>query len=186
MVFFNKKESAPQTSAAISDGCLVVSLPDAVEPKLWRLDLSKAKEATFEIKSNEEQYDIISKKSARSKADVIGTFDDKDDALNTLLIISDALKTGKSQTAKPATKAAKKEKEATPKKEKAQNDNTSSENRGVIALLSTIIVIGLFYFYWTQMLPSTNTFETQTILSSDPSAPQTGVPMSADDFLRDF
>jgi len=184
MGFLKKKDTAPLASAAINDDCLIVSLPDAIEPKVWRLDLEKAKDSSFEVKKENKSFALMVKKSTRAKPDVIGQFETKEKALSALLMVSEALKTNKSKSATPV-----KEKEPKSKKEAPNPVAAPANNRGVVALLSTLLVIGIVYYFWTQSMPSSQSFETRALTTQgavDPSQPQTGVPMSADDFLQGF
>lgn len=184
MGLLKKKNNELQASAAISDDCLIVSLPQAIEPSVWRLELEKAKNAAFEIqKDDDDIFSLVIKKSARSKPDIIGNFENKDDAMSALLIVSEALKTGKTKTA--TTKTTPKKSEASPA---ATNNNDKNSNAGVIALIATLVVIALFYYNWFEVMPSVNQIETREITSSATTSPQnqTGVPVSADDFLQGF
>lgn len=186
MGFLKKKDTISLASAAINDDCLIVSLPDAIEPKVWRLDLEKAKDSSFEVKKEEKSFSLIVKKSARSKPDIIGQFETKQEALSALLMISEALKTNKTKSIAPAKEKITKVKKETPAK---AQEPANSNNRGVVALLSTLLVIGIVYYFWTQSMPSSQSFETRALTTqsaADPSQPQTGVPMSADDFLQGF
>lgn len=184
MGLLKKKNSQPESSAAISDDCLIVSLPQAIEPTVWRLELDKAKNASFEIQSDEEKFSLVIKKSARSKPDPIGQFETKEDALDALLMVSEALKAGGGK--KPVTTAKKKDK---PISEEPLKPKSSNNNGGTIALIATLIVIGLFYYYWAKLMPTVDQIQTQeitsSILNSNPQS-QTGVPVSADDFLKGF
>lgn len=186
MGFLKKKNNENQSSASVNDGSLIVSLPEAIEPKVWRIDLQKAKESSFEVKKQEKTFSLIAKKTPRAKPDVIGEFETKQEALNALMMVSEALKTNKTQSVAPLkdkpTKGKKVIKQAVPV---ARN----SDNRGLVALLATLLVIGIVYFFWTETMPTSQTFETRELTGqsiTDPSQPQTGVPMSADEFLQGF
>lgn len=168
-------------TAKVNDGFLIITLTKSTTPVVWRLELEKAKVAAFEIKTEKEKH-ALTIKVAKKAIEVIGVFNNNDDAINALLAISDALSdTGTTSKNNP-------EKETTDTVQNNNKPQKTNNNKTAIVLLSTFIVIGLFYYYWGRLIPTTQVFESQTISSnvnSDPAS-QTGVPVSADDLLKGF
>lgn len=183
--------STPASIAENVGGHLILSLPNAIEPKVWRVALDKIDTAAFEIKQekNSENAKLILKPK-KGTAEIIANFETKKEAVEALMAASKALSTVTSVETIAHTKAAK-EKTA-PAKQTNYTDaapvpqvkNTESKKWG-IALVAAILVIGL-YMYLTSLIPERVIgFETTTTANPVTSSPQqtTGVPVSADDFL---
>lgn len=193
--------STPSTTADSVDGFLILSLPNAIEPKIWRIELDKIGTATFEIK--QEKNSNIAKLTLNPKkgtAEIIASFETKKDALGALMAASRALNTTTSKPMMSATTTPQKKSHKKVTLEK-QNDmpqalnytdtmnipsskNSDTQKWG-IALLGAVFVIGL-YIYLTSLIPERVTgFETTASPSMSATSPQeaTGVPVSADDFL---
>jgi len=196
---FKKKQIDNQNSAhliaKVNDGFLNVTLTSATKPCVWRLELDKAKTAAFEITEGDEGLHALTIKAPRKALETIGSFKEQSDAFDALLAISDALNTSQTsaapqisdEQAKLETSDAPSKKAKEKQEMKPQAVNSSNSNGLTVALLSTIIVFGLLYYFWSQVLPTTQVFETQVIQGTniDP-ANQIGVPMSADDMLKGF
>lgn len=168
-----KQKNTDINTASVNDGFLILTLTKSVKPVVWRLELEKAKNASFEIQEQEDGH-ALTIKAPRKSLETIGLFSEQDDAFDALMSVSSALQNNE----KPVQKATKVKTEISPE---------SKSNRLIIVLTATCFVIGLFYYLWVHALPTTQTFETQTISgeSTDP-ANQTGVPVSADDLLKGF
>lgn len=155
----------------VIDGSLVLSFPHAAEPVVWRMNLAQAKEAGFEIREAKGKFQLMQKSGGQSND--IATFDSRGDAVDALMRVSNALQGGRA----PA------------------NDTAAGlmKNEGVqwaIAIVGVIVVASLF-FYLTRVTPvesdltagASTASSTGASSSSDPQT-STGVPVSADDFLR--
>lgn len=175
MALINKLKSIKSTSANIADGHLVLSLLDAQDPKVWRMALDKIGTATFELKSEKDSETTkLVLKPKKGTAEIIATFNTKNDAFNALTVASDALNYKQTAT---------KEKLENPTTS-AQTTNTSSSKKWVLLLMGFVTVI-LLYVYMTSLIPQTTVgFEQNTTSSTQPNNNSTtGVPLSADEFL---
>ncbi len=174
------KNNNKNNIANINDGFLIITLTKSNTPVVWRLELEKAKVAAFEIHEQEEKH-ALSIKVARKAIETIGVFNAQEEAMEALLSISNTLQ-NTSQTANKTIATTAQSATSTPQTKASKN------NRTVIALLATFLVLGLFYYYWGRLMPTTQVFETQTISSTGNSNPatQTGVPVSADELLKGF
>ncbi|MEM9470078.1 MAG: hypothetical protein AAF988_07935 [Pseudomonadota bacterium] len=185
MTLLKKKQNNNGLAASVSEGYLVLSLPHAIEPVVWRQSLEKIGSALFEIKSGKDDAFNLVLKKTKTTSDIIASFEDKEEAIDALNAASNALHSKKTvRINKPA-----------PKTNNDQNDEASpksSSNEGqkwLVALLAAIIVIGMYYYLTTLMPDRTfgvgvNTAAQAGASSSNPN--QTGVPVSADDFLNSF
>jgi hypothetical protein len=174
-----KKSTLPQI-ANVNDGYLIITLTKSITPVVWRLELEKAKVAAFEILKKDKKHTLTIKVASKS-VEAIGAFKDPESALEALLAISEALqKASQNPKAVTTTTAEQVTSTATPQGANSKN------NRTAIALFATCIVLGLFYYYWVRIIPTAQTFETQSISSNTDPANQTGVAVSADDLLKGF
>lgn len=180
MVLFNKKEIV--SSAEVVDKHLILSLPNAVEPIVWRMQLDKIGTASFEIKKAKKDgiYNLVLK-AKKGTAETIAPFSDKEQALNALIHASEALQ-------KP---------EVTNNNIVSNNDNNNpapkhgnnskkGSNKWLYLFLGFLAVIGLYIFMTKQLPNKINDFggSPQSLSSSPNPQSQTGVPLSADDFLN--
>ena len=172
-----KKQSNSVNTASVNEGFLILTLTTSVTPVVWRLELEKAKNASFEIQEQDNGH-ALTIKAPRKSLEIIGLFNEQDDAFDALMSVSSALQNN-AQNSTPA--------KTTSNKEAATPNKDATNNRLIVMLLATCFVIGLFYYYWGRVIPTTQTFETQTLseTASDP-ANRTGVPVSADDLLKGF
>jgi hypothetical protein len=76
--------------AGIADNALVVSLFTADVPRIWRADLSQLLTAALEVQDNQGKYTLVMKRGGAAAED-IGTFSNKDDAIEALQVITDTL-----------------------------------------------------------------------------------------------
>jgi len=186
MNLLKRKEVSNQITASVSDGYLVLSLPHAIEPVIWRQSLEKIGSATFEVKQGKDDSYELTLKKTKTTSEAIASFDKKDDAIEALTAASNALHSKKSvKTTKVKEKTAKKSSDV----EELPKTESGEGQKWLIAVLAAIIVIGL-YFYLTTLIPERNIgigTTNNAVTNAQPNNPnQTGVPVSADDFLSSF
>lgn len=174
-----------KSSAEVVDKHLILSLPNAIEPIVWRMELSKMGTASFEIKKikSSDVHKLVLKPK-KGVAEPIAQFEDKETALNALLQASDAMQRpghNEPSIVAPSNNVPNSNVQSTP----TQSKNKTS-NKWLYLFLGFVAVIAL-YIYMTMQIPKkitdqTNSSET-TIPSSSNKVP-VGVPLSADDFLN--
>lgn len=153
-----------KSSAKVVDGNLIISLPDAVTPVVWRMALGEARAAALEVRQNNNDYALVLKYPKGDMID-IAPFDNKKTALKALMAISKAMQDARGQI-KPAY---------------SNSPASPPSNRSWKWLIPLgIIMIALFLLSRTMMiLPGDYLPATET-----PGASlQDGVPQSADSFL---
>ncbi len=80
-----------KSSAKIVAGTLVLSLPDALSPVVWRMDLGTAKSSAIEVRENETgQYDLILK-TPKADTHIIAVYTFKIKATRALMVITKAM-----------------------------------------------------------------------------------------------
>lgn len=176
--------------AEVVDGHLILSLPHAKEPVVWRMALDQIGTAAFEVKHDDATGATkLILKPKKGTAEIIAPFENKDEAVDALMVASNAMQTARPQHTTIMTTSHDSENGKSSEKIQTRYQDSSNENKDsqkwVIALFGAIVVVGL-YFYLTTLMPETVVgFENQNTGAPIATAPQqsTGVPVSADDFL---
>lgn len=83
-------DQTPKPTARVVGRDLVVSLPNAIKPCVWKTDLEEIKSALFEVDLENAAYQLVMK-DGQGKKEVINTYEEKEDAVDALNIISKAL-----------------------------------------------------------------------------------------------
>lgn len=153
----------------VIDGSLVLSFPHAAEPVVWRMNLSQAKEAGFEIREAKGKFLLVQKSGGDTND--IAAFDSRGDAVDALMRVSSALQGGRA-----------------PANDIGGGLLKNESVQWAIAIAGVIIVAALFYFA-AHMSPTgsdlaaTGASPASAEANADPQT-STGVPVSADDFLK--
>lgn len=177
MGLFNQKKLA--SSAEVIDKHLILSLPNAIEPVVWRMALDKIGTASFEVKpvKSSDTYKLTLKPK-KGTAEIIAPFADKDQAMKALLDASSAMQ-------RPEQKTTTAQDNNAPCPTPAQAKKQGS-NKWLFLFLGFLAVIGL-YAYMLKQAPNTikdfgnNQATTPSSLQEQDGV---GVPLSADDFLN--
>ena len=171
------------SSAEVVDNHLILSLPNASEPVVWRMALDKIGTASFEIKpvKGEDAYKLLLTPK-KGTAETIAPFASKEEALAALMQASDAMQ----RPAQQSTQA-----------EAVQNISMAHMGASGIAgagnkasrkwlylLLAFLAVVGLYALMLKQMPNKVDNFGNALSSPSSGGANQIGVPQSADDFLN--
>jgi hypothetical protein len=159
-------------SAKVADGRLVISLPDAETPAVWILDLAEASTCVLRIESDRQGLYVIKKHGAKGAAETVAVYRDRDAAQNALHRATRAL-------------------------EKARNNRGDRPSRFMRILFWMLTIWFLLYvlnigrlmvaMVANAFLASPQQTSAQVQGSSQQAAPpadSAGVPVSADDFLK--
>lgn len=164
-LFFQTPKNKSANTAQIVDGHLVLSLPAAKSPVVWRWNLAQAQAAALEVVESGTSF-LLTMKTSDGGTQNIAAFDTRDTAVETLMMASHAMD----------------------KKGSSPIDNASESAKWLIAILGVLAVIGLF-FYLARMTPQVATpYVTDTATGAAQTndanpAGAAGVPVSADDLL---
>lgn len=183
MCNFFKKQGQYQSTAKVVDGNLILTLPDALNPVIWRMELGNVKSSALEIRSNDNLF-VLALKTPKGDVHDIAPFENRERALHALMQVSDALGKAGGKMGSPS---------ATPAYPAqtlyAAPTDTKSSGAGYkwLAALGAVIVLIFLFSYVSGLSPEPQVLGTVTD-SSMPSANQgeSGVPLSADDVLRGF
>lgn len=158
-------------SANIVDNSLVLSLPQAINPVVWRMELAKAKMSAIEIREDSLGEFTLVLKTPKGDADEIARFKARNDALKGLGAITSAM-----------NKAEKRE-----EKERKNEDKKISIFKNIIFGGVALIAVVFIYIIVSSIIMtlSGNYAADPALLSAYNSGQlQDGVPQSADDFLK--
>lgn len=81
-----------QPSAKVVDGLLILSLPDAISPVVWQMEVGQSKSSALEVRPAENDNEFcLMLKTARSDVLDIARYNSKDKAVRALLTVSQAM-----------------------------------------------------------------------------------------------
>jgi len=85
------------STAKVVDGILILSLPDAISPVVWQMELGQSKSSALEVRPADNGTFILTLKTPRQDVLEIATYASRDDAVKALLATSEALEKGQGQ-----------------------------------------------------------------------------------------
>lgn len=164
------------SSARVVGDALVLSLPDACSPVVWRMELGDIKAAAFEIKNDGETW-TLTMKTPKGEAQSIAPFDSKAKAVRALMTTSRAMEQASTRPVyandpgHPAAQAARKGK-----------GQLAAGIIGVVLL--GVLIVGLVQAGPKPPTSLNATGASSTEATADgASGGAPGVPVSADSFL---
>jgi hypothetical protein len=185
------KKQETNASASIVDGKLVLSLPDALSPVVWQMDLAQAKASALEVLHNEETgQHSLSLKTPKGEKLEVAVFSERAHAVEGLMAASNALKNAHGQIrphsndtqTHPAPAA---NMPGAPKRSAPTHPrNTGKRIMGTILALAVLFIM---FTIWSSVMPrpvTTGGGPTATGATATNPQDASGVPVSADAFLR--
>jgi hypothetical protein len=170
-------------SASVVDGTLIISLPNAISPVVWRLDLGQARASALEVRAHEDGTYTLLLKTPRGDVNDIAKFDAKAQAVSALMAVSGAMKQAHGQVKSVANDSS------------AHSANlpvpvkaTSKPGRSGKNFIAPLIALSLIILLLVAIMNMGPVPNVQPGLPGDMAASQapteSGVPLSADDFLK--
>jgi len=180
------KQKQLSSSAEVVEKHLILSLPNAIDPVVWRMALTKIGTASFEVKpiKGKENYKLVLKPK-KGAAELIAPFETKDEALEALVHASNALQKTEGEVATSVAHACENVNTQTQQQSPTQKSNSA---KWLYLLAGFFTVIGL-YLYLASQIPNrvadfgSDVVSNQTEQKNTSGGSKTGVPLSADDFL---
>lgn len=175
-------------SASVIDGTLILSLPDAITPVVWRLDLGQTRASALEVREREEGSFTLLLKTPRGDLNDIAAFATRGRAVAALMAVTRAMEQAHGQIRSFANDSESYNPTHLPvpvRGRKSKNYNARSQQEkgwigGVIALALIILLVSVILNMGPKQISS--------LSSASPAAGepviQSGVPVSADDFLK--
>lgn len=174
----NKSCCEYKSSAKVVDGNLILSLPNAVNPIVWRMELGSVKASALEVREGTNGQSLLILKTAKGEAHEIAPFTSRDQAVHALMRVSAALQSAEGQIASSSAPAA-------PHLEKERG----SSKKWLIAL--GVVLLLIFLMAWVGSNSSSvqtggADLATEQMPSGATDDSTSGVPQSADQMLRGF
>lgn len=179
MKLFESSQDQYESTAKIVDNTLVLSLPGAKSPVVWRMDLSEIKSAAFEVQQEEDVY-LLLMKTPKGAAQKIAPFESREGAMKALMATSTAM----GQAAQRATVSVPANDGIPPAAAPVRKSGKGSQI--LMGIIGIILLLG-FLFTMTQMGPRASSSlgdGSSSLAAAGTGAAPGGVPVSADDFLR--
>lgn len=185
-------------SAKVVDGTLIMSLPDAVIPTVWRLELGQAKASAIEARSMEDDtnhYKLVLK-TPRGDVNEIAEYETKDKAVSAIMIISHAMEHAHGQI-NPERFSASTASQNRQLPALYKRPTSEPYNRKIGGIAAVVIILGLLIVLFNLGPKSSGLSMSNTAGTAIPSmagsatgqetpSNMVGVPMSAEDFLKDM
>lgn len=173
-------------SASVVDGTLILSFPDAISPVVWRLELGQAKASALEVREAEDGTFTLLLKTPRGDVNTIASFAARGRAVAALMAVGRAMQQAHGQIYPAANDSEPYNPSLLPvpssKRNKAAKQKSKSGWGALIAVLLIIVLIGVLLNMGPQ--PISGTSPTGAVITSNPAKESSGVPVSADDFLK--
>lgn len=90
-LFINKLTGGFSASAKVVDGTLILSLPDAISPVVWRMELGHAKSSAIEVREQDNGTFMLTLKTPKGDINDIAPYDTRAKAVTALVAISRAM-----------------------------------------------------------------------------------------------
>ncbi len=169
------KNKTAESSAKVVDGNLIISLPDAKDPVVWRMALGEARAAALEVRPKDADYALVLK-YPKGDTTEIAPFASKETATRALMAVSKAMQESHGHI-RPAS--------GTPPTADSASAGSSASWKWLIPLI--LIILGIFFLNRSaSMLPSDYAGNETAGTATAPggASDETGVPLSADSFLN--
>ena len=179
------RNACKASSANVVDGKLIMTFPDAVTPVLWQMDLADAKASALEVREGKAGGFTLTLKTAKGETLDIAPFENKEQAVDGLMAASRALNGAQGQI-RPAGLAT----TGMLAGVQAPAPRPHAHRGGWGGVVITLLVIAALFFVWTMMSASRTSLTMDESGLSGPlgaeseKTQESGVPLSADEFLR--
>lgn len=183
-LFINKLTGGFSASAKVVDGTLILSLPDAISPVVWRMELGHAKSSAIEVREQDNGTFMLTLKTPKGDVNDIAPYDSRAKAVTALVAISRAMEHAHGEI-HPANAA------GVPADAPVRRVKGESRSGSLLTGIAGLVIVGILIAVLMRMYPMP--------AGIDPAAGQAGgapsaaaaymnstpagEPVSADDFL---
>ncbi|OIN86690.1 MAG: hypothetical protein AUJ12_05280 [Alphaproteobacteria bacterium CG1_02_46_17] len=184
-------------TAKVVDGILILSLPDALSPVVWQMEVGQSKSSALEVRANEDgTIFTLVLKTPRQDILEIARYDQRDDAVRALLTVSSAMEQAQGQIRMASSDTAAGRQYGSPYDYSVpalrapSNNNTNSRLKSYVfkpvAYISSALVIFFILFIITSSLIGlfANSGASGTTASNSSMQDGQNGSMSAEDFLE--
>jgi hypothetical protein len=179
--FWNKNRFG--SSAQVVDGNLILTLPDAINPVIWRMELGNVRTSALEVRANDNHY-LLALKTPKGDVHDIAPFESRESAIHALMQVSKALGKADGKIAPQSAQQSSTPATSLPTQESQKSGNGFKW----IAAFGTILILIFLFSFASRLAPKSEFLGSVTDQTSAPSgrAGEAGVPLSADQELRGF
>ncbi|MCB1563525.1 MAG: hypothetical protein KDJ75_08135 [Alphaproteobacteria bacterium] len=178
------------SSAHVAAGKLVLSLPGALSPVVWQMDLEKSAMSALEVTEGEKKESwLLVLKVPNEKSQTIAVFETREGAVEAMMAASGALASAQSCAAMP---------QAVPSAGAVHMLHPAGLPHGAypapkpkggygkrLGLVLAIVLVVVLFGIWSAQLPrAPQTMEGVAAGTTTSAQDAAGVPVSADEFLR--
>lgn len=168
------KSSCTKSKASVVDGKLILSLPAALDPVVWQMNLSEAKASALEVTSQDEKS-TLTLKTPKGESIIVASFQNRDTAIKSLMAAAKALENAAGKITPNTLDVG-----------KPVHNYQTKNSSWLKKILTGIGVLATIFVLYSIIIMVTGFGMPGPKTASAPSNPpaSSGVPMSADDFLR--
>jgi hypothetical protein len=181
MKWLQKVTGGYSSSAKVVDGSLILSLPDAVSPVVWRMELGSVKSSALEVREKGDLF-VLTLKTPKGDVSEVAPFTERGRALRALMAVSSAMENAHGEIRGQAANDEAGEIIAPARRRKSKGNLTA----GLIG----VAVLAVLIFALMRLTPSAPLQMQQggeageaSSVSGQANSDATGVPLSADDYL---
>ena len=165
-------------SAKIVDGILVLTLPDALRPVVWQMELGQTKTSAVEVREQNDGSFILMLKTARQDVQEIAPYASRELAVRALLTLSKAMEAGQGRLRSANNNL---NPNHLPALIPQTEEGRSKVGRMVIGL---IVILGLIFLFTRMTPPAPTTSFSQDSAPVAAAPAKIGEPQSAEDYLN--
>jgi hypothetical protein len=180
MKWLQKVTGGYSSSAKVVDGSLILSLPDAVSPVVWRMELGSVKSSALEVREKGDLF-VLTLKTPKGDVSEVAPFTERGRALRALMAVSSAMENAHGEIRGQAANDETGEAVAPVRRRKSKGNFTA----GLIG----VAVLAVLVFALMRLTPSaplqmqaSEPGEASSV-NGQANTEATGVPLSADDYL---
>lgn len=179
-----KKQNQPLVStASVVDGKIILSLPDAYTPVVWQMDLQEAKSSALEVREDPKTNRFtLSLKNQKGEGLDIASYEDRSCAVKALMAASQALETGHGKIRPQLVQSVNHNNSSGSNNNMAPPSFQKGQDNKAGAVLATLMII-MLVLAWTFSIPKSSETMLRSAKTPSGASGETGVPVSADDFL---
>ncbi|HOO81505.1 MAG TPA: hypothetical protein PK513_03265 [Alphaproteobacteria bacterium] len=177
------KKSESDASASVVDGKLILSLPDAISPVVWQMDLTQAKASALEVLHDENTgHHVLKLKTPKGETVEVAAFKDRLQAVTGLMAASGALENAHGLIRPPASENTG---QITTHSHVQIKQTKKERHKKWLGAVLALVILFILFTLWSATIPKqigSNGAYAPTSASIDPQT-SSGVPVSADAFL---
>jgi hypothetical protein len=162
-------------SAKVVDGTLILTLPNAISPIVWRMELGTVKSSALEVRSGANDTSVLTLKTPKGDVNDIAAFAAKKDAVDALMSVSRAMENAHGQIVPKGNGEG-----------FHQKLEKSKKKRWILTIIGVLIVLFLINLMMSMSptsMPSSSGSGFASSETTEAARKTVGEPVSADDLL---